>query len=74
MNTSLAKSGQIKAGDIIHCEFKGKQQKHIVVEVLDAGTDREEILLDKKSNLYFITIMAINGSSWAKNVTVEDKQ
>ena len=65
---ALTNSGQIQPGDTIHCEFKGKSQKYRAKEVLNAGTDQEEILLNKKKNLYFITSMAVEGTSWAKNV------
>ncbi len=66
----LSKAGQIQQGDTIHCEYKGKKQQYVAEEVLDAGTNHEEIIIDVKSNKYFITSMAINGSSWAKNVEV----
>lgn len=64
----LTAPGQIKPGDIIHCEFKGKPQRYRVKEVLYPGTYKEEILINKKKNLYFITSMAVDGSSWAKKV------
>jgi len=69
----LTRPGQIKTGDTIHCEFRGEIQQHPVKEVLNAGTSREEILINRKKNLYFITSMAIDGSSWAKNVRVESQ-
>ncbi len=64
----LTAPGQIKPGDTIHCEFKGKPQRYRVKEVIHPGTDKEEILINKKKNLYFITSMAVDGSSWAKMV------
>lgn len=66
----LTKTGQIKPGDIIHCEFKGEPCRYIAEEVLHAGTDQEEVIVDLESNKYFITQMAIDGSSWAKKVCV----
>lgn len=65
---ALTCAGEIKPGDVIHCEFKGRAKKYRVKEVLNAGTDLEEILINKKKNLYFITSMAVDGTSWAKNV------
>lgn len=67
----LTSAGQIKPGNTVHCDFKGRPQKYRVKEVLYAGTDKEEILINKKKNLYFITSMAIDGTSWAKNVRFE---
>lgn len=64
----LSKVGQIKKGAIVVATYKSSVQKHTVDEVLHAGTDKEEILLDTKSNLYFNTSMAIDGISWAKEV------
>lgn len=65
----LTDVGQIKVNDSVFCEFEGKKQKYRAKEVLNAGTEEEEVLLNKKKNLYFITRMAIDGSSWAKNVS-----
>lgn len=64
----LTAAGQIKCGDEIHCEYKGKLKKYTAIEVLNPGSDREEIVVNKKANIYFITSMAIDGTSWAKNV------
>ena len=44
----LTAPGQIKPGDTIHCEFKGKPQRYRVKEVLHPGTDKEEILINKR--------------------------
>ena len=62
--------GQIKKGDTVLCEYKGKKEAHIVEEVLYPGAGNEEILLDVDDNYYFVTSMAIDGTSWAKNVKV----
>lgn len=64
----LKRVGQIKAGDTITLTHRGYTEKHKVKEVLFAGDENEEILLYVMKNLYFITSMAIDGSSWAKNV------
>jgi len=64
----LTEAGQIQKGATIVLAYKGDGQAHTAVDILNSGTDREEILLDLDVNLYFITSMAINGSSWAKKV------
>lgn len=70
----LTAPGQIKRGCRIHCTFNGKPQTCRAKEILNAGTDKEEILIDVKQNIYFITSMAIDGSSWAKDVYFETAQ
>lgn len=64
----LTQPGQIKRGATVELFFKGEGQSHTVDQILMPGSDKEEILLDTESNLYFITSMAIDGSSWAKQV------
>ena len=66
----LTKAGQVKKGDIVELTFKDIRRPYDVVDVLNAGTDKEEILLDVEDNIYFITSMAIGGSSWASQVTI----
>ena len=68
----LTAPGQIKRGCKIHCTFNGKSQTYRVKEIINAGTDKEEILVDVKQNIYFITSMAVDGSSWAKDVYFEE--
>lgn len=72
MNTieQLSKVGQVEPGDVILCTYKGGRFKYDVAEVLFPGEDTEEVILDKKRNKYFITAMAIDGSSWAEDVQV----
>lgn len=72
--TKLTAPGQIKLGSKIHCTFKGKPQTYRAKEILNAGTDREEVIINKKQNLYFITDQAITGRSWAKDVHFEAAQ
>jgi len=65
----LVKSGQIRTGDKVSLVFKGRKQSHTVANVLNSGSkEKEEIILNSQRNVYFITQMAINGSSWAKDV------
>lgn len=70
----LTAPGQIKRGCKIHCTFGGNPHTYRAKEILYAGTDREEVIINKKKNLYFITSMAIDGSSWAKDVHFEAAQ
>lgn len=70
--TRLLSAGQLEPGDIIQTTFKGETKRYDVEDVLNPGTDREEIILDIHDNLYFITSMAIDGTSWAKDVMIED--
>lgn len=66
----LIKAGQIKQGDKLLCWFNGELKLYTAKEILNAETDREEIILKRRRNIYFITSMAIDGSSWAKNVHI----
>ena len=70
----LTAPGQIERGCKIHCTFSGKPQTYRAKVILNAGTDKEEVLINIKKNLYFITSMAIDGSSWAKDVYFEAAQ
>jgi hypothetical protein len=63
----LTGEGQIKEGATVLLSYEGSENIHIVEEILKHKTG-EEILLETKGNLYFITSMAVDGTSWAKNV------
>jgi len=67
----LLSVGQIKEGDTVLVTFKNNRRPYDVKEVLNAGTSKEEILLDIEDNLYFITSMAIDGTSWAEDVCIQ---
>ena len=60
--------GQIKKGDKIVLANNGGAEIHHAKEILMEGQPTEEILLNKKDNLYFIVSMAVEGTSWAKDV------
>ena len=70
MSEKLEHSGQIKQGDKLKVTYEGDRISYIAEEILNAGSNEEEILLHVDSNLYFITSMAINGTSWAENVEI----
>ena len=71
MKTKLTDFGQIDSGDRVTCKYAGRIRSYKVREVLSKGTSREEIIINKKQNKYFIVSMALDGSSWAKDVHVE---
>lgn len=66
----LRSVGQIKAGDKIRFSIDGELITRRAIEILHAGTDREEVLYQVKKNYYFNTCMAIKGSSRHKGVMV----
>jgi len=66
----LLYAGQIKEGDKLKVTYEGERISYNAEKILNAGTDKEEIILHVDSNLYFITSMAIEGTSWAKNVQI----
>lgn len=67
---SVTDHGQIREGELLVIEKQsGGKFIAIAKRVLNAGTDREEIVLSKGKNDYFIMSMLLDGSSWVKNVT-----
>lgn len=69
----LTEVGQIKKGDIVQCVYRGRLLRYIAEEVLHEGTDKEEVIVDLEENKYFITSMAIDGTSWAKEVVYKSR-
>jgi len=66
----LKSVGQVKAGDRISFDLGGNRICVIAKEVLNPGTDREEVIYNRKKNFYFITSMALDGTSTHKNVFI----
>lgn len=64
----LTRFGQISIGDAITLESAYGLKACIVDDVLNAGTESEEIILDSIANIYFITDLYLTGKSWARNV------
>lgn len=67
--SALTAPGQVAVGDFVSFTLSGKPVCATVGQVLHAGTDREEIVYNRKKNFYFITSMAINGTSSHKAVS-----
>jgi len=60
--------GQLKIGDSMLIVDQEKIIKCKVKEVLNYGTDKEEIVFNKRANKYFIVSMYLKNKSWAKQV------
>ncbi len=67
---ALTAAGQLRKGDKIRFRFGQETLTETVALVLDAGTEREEIVYNRKRNFYFITSKALAGTSSAKEVEV----
>ncbi|EIU6870660.1 hypothetical protein L5169_004797 [Vibrio parahaemolyticus] len=67
----VSKVGQLKVGDKIIIQGKSERDSQFakVKDVLNVD-GREEIIINRKKNRYFITDMLIEGGSWAKFVQV----
>jgi hypothetical protein len=68
--TSLAEPGQIQPGDFLSFTVGGKPICAPAQQVLFPGTDREEVVYNRQQNHYFITTMAVDGTSSHKGVFV----
>ena len=68
--TPLAAAGQVQPGDYLSFTVGGKPLCVKAKEVLFAGTDKEEIIYRRRRNQYFITSMALDGTSTHKGVWV----
>lgn len=65
---ALTSVGQIKQGDFVSFTLSDKPICATVRLVLDSGTDREEIVYNRKKNHYFNTSMALAGTSSHKAI------
>lgn len=66
----LVGAGQINPGDYLSFTLSGKPVCVKAQQVLATGTDREEVIYNRKRNHYFITAMALDGTSSHKDVYV----
>lgn len=67
----LTAAGQLSEGDEIRFTIGKRRYTEKVKCVLDAGTEAEEVIYNMRKNFYFITSMAVGGSSSHKNVQVK---
>lgn len=66
----LTAPGQIQVGDWLSFMVSGRFICAPVRLVIDAGTDREEVVYNRGKNHYFVTSMAVDGTSTHKGVLV----
>ena len=67
----VTREGQIKKGDVLQIIGKKQldDQKTTAKEVIKVN-GKEEVILNKKMNYYFITELLLKGESWAKQVCI----
>ncbi|PZX29423.1 hypothetical protein C7416_104428 [Cupriavidus phytorum] len=61
--------GQVSIGDKLKFTIGDKQYTETVKDVLDPGTDREEIIYNMRRNYYLITSMCMQNKGSQKNVS-----
>lgn len=66
----LTSAGQVNVGDTLIIDDGKEVKSHTAKIVINAGTEKEEIVLRKKKNLYFIISMYLSGQSWAKDACI----
>lgn len=66
----LTSSGQVQLGDWMSFRVAGSHICAKATLIIDPGTEHEEIVYNVKKNHYFITSMAIDGTSTHKGVLV----
>lgn len=65
----ITEYGQLSIGDnIVIVDSNGQHIHHVVQDILSPGTNKEEIIIDKKDNKYFVTSKYLNDNSWANEV------
>lgn len=64
----LSSAGQIKVGHQLKFNVGDKQITAVAQRIIAAGTDKEEVVYNLQQNYYFITSMALSGTSSAKGV------
>ncbi len=70
--SKLSASDQIHEGDrLIVVDDSGKVKKTTAKIVINPNTDKEEIVINKSKNHYFILSMYLRGASWVKAVAYE---
>ena len=65
----LTAEGQLTKGDKIKIIGKSERDSQTVtVKDVITVNGREEVIINKKRNFYFVTSMVIAGKSWAKSI------
>ncbi|QZI68713.1 hypothetical protein K5F93_20230 [Pseudomonas protegens] len=64
----LTAPGQVQPGDWLSFSVAGEVSYAIAREILNHGTDAEEVIYNRKKNYYFITSMVVAGTSSHKDV------
>ncbi|MBX5744460.1 hypothetical protein ACNAQ8_18645 [Pseudomonas aeruginosa] len=67
----LTAVGQVEIGDLLRFTVGGKEIEAPTVLVIAPGDPKEEIIYNRGKNHYFITSMAVDGTSSHKNVMVK---
>jgi hypothetical protein len=62
--------GQVAVGDKLKFTIGETEYRETVKQILDPGTDKEELIYNKRRNYYLITSMAIANKGSQKNVRV----
>lgn len=66
----LTAEGQLAPGDKIQIIGKSERDSQtITVKEVITVNGREEVIINKRQNRYFITCKVLDGSSWAQSVT-----
>lgn len=63
--------GQVTVGDKLRFTIGDEPYNETVKEVLHPGTDKEELIYNKRKNYYLITSMSINNTGSQRNVLFE---
>ena len=66
----LSAPGQVQDGDWLSFTVAGRFICAQARLVIDPGTDKEEVVYNRQKNYYFVTSMAVDGSSTHKGVRV----
>lgn len=66
----LNRTGQVRAGDWISFKHGAEMICAKVCEIINQGTDAEEVIYDRRKNYYFITSVALGDSSNHKFIFV----
>ncbi|MGU0910114.1 hypothetical protein ACSETI_23355 [Pseudomonas aeruginosa] len=67
----LTAVGQVEIGDLLRFTVGGKEIEVPALLVIAPGDPKEEIIYNRGKNHYFITSMAVDGTSSHKNVMVK---